>query len=78
MISAKNGEGFFLLPQYAGVLEYLREHPGSQARIIAQATNATMHTTRNRLLRMQAEGVVRSERYPKALLFYVTETSEKS
>ena len=43
-----------------------------QANDVAEATDAEISTTRRRLLRLQAEGVVRVERYPKALLFYVS------
>jgi hypothetical protein len=66
--------GYSLLPQYAEVLDYLHDHPGARAQMVADATGSSIHTTRSRLLRMQAEGVVRSERLPKALLFYVRES----
>lgn len=71
VMATNSKNGFSLLPQYGGVLDYLRSHPGSQAQMIADATDATLRTTRMRLLRMQAEGIVRSERYPRAILFYL-------
>lgn len=64
---------FSLLPSYQRVLEYIKAHPGIQAHKIAEATEAGIYTTRKRLLRLQAEGVLRAERYPNALLFYVNE-----
>lgn len=63
---------FSKLPQYAGVLKYIRTHPGAQAADVAKATDAEVSTTRKRLTRLQAEGVVKAERFPKALLFYVS------
>jgi DNA-binding IclR family transcriptional regulator len=69
---SKNKKDFSMLPAYARVLAHVREHPGSQAPEIAKATDAEISTTRRRLLRLQAEGAIRAERYPKALLFYVS------
>ncbi|MEI7827758.1 MAG: winged helix-turn-helix domain-containing protein [Euryarchaeota archaeon] len=66
-------QNFSVLPAYTGVIEYVRKHPGAQATDVAEATNAEISTTRRRLLRLQAEGVLRAERYPKALLFYALE-----
>ena len=68
----KNKQDFSLLPSYARVIAYVREHPGAQATDVAEATNAEISTMRKRLLRLQAEGAIRAERYPKALLFYVS------
>jgi DNA-binding IclR family transcriptional regulator len=72
MSNTQTKHDFSVLPAYARVLEYVREHPGAQGREIAEATDAGISTTRRRLLRLQAEGVIRAERYPKALLFYVS------
>jgi DNA-binding IclR family transcriptional regulator len=68
----KTKQDFSVLTSYSRVLDYIREHPGAQGREIAEATDAEISTTRRRLLRLQAEGVIRAERYPKALLFYVS------
>ena len=64
---------FSLLPSYQRVLGYVKAHPGVRARNIAEATDAGIYTTRKRLLRLQAEGILRADRYPNALLFYVNE-----
>lgn len=69
----KDRPDFSKLPQYAGVLEYVREHPGAQAADVAKATDAEVSTTRKRLTRLQAENVLSADRYPKALLYYVRE-----
>jgi DNA-binding IclR family transcriptional regulator len=68
----KTKQDFSVLASYSRVLDYVREHPGAQGREIAEATDAELSTTRRRLLRLQAEGAIRAERYPKALLFYVS------
>jgi DNA-binding IclR family transcriptional regulator len=67
----KTKQDFSVLPSYSRVLDYIRKHPGAQASDVAEATDAEISTTRRRLLRLQAEGILRAERYPKALLFYV-------
>jgi DNA-binding IclR family transcriptional regulator len=72
MSDTKTKQDFSVLPSYARVLDYVRAHPGTQANDVAEATDAELSTTRRRLLRLQAEGVIRAERYPKALLFYVS------
>jgi predicted transcriptional regulator len=64
---------FSMLPSYAGIISYVKKHPGAQCRAIAEATGAKVSTTQRSLLRLQAEHVMRAERYPKALLFYVEE-----
>jgi DNA-binding IclR family transcriptional regulator len=69
----KTKQDFSVLPSYSRVLDYIKEHPGSQANDVAEATDAEISTTRRRLLRLQAEGAIQAERYPKALLFYVSE-----
>jgi|GEM_PF-2312857 DNA-binding MarR family transcriptional regulator len=66
-------QDFSLLLPYAQVLEYVKAHPGVTAHKIAEATDAGIHTTRRRLLRLQAENCVRVERYPNVLLFYPVE-----
>jgi len=71
MSNIKTTQDFSLLPSYSRILDYIRKHPGAQAHAIAEATDAGIHTTRKRLLRLQAEGALRVERYPKALLFYI-------
>jgi len=73
MSNTRDSQDFSALASYARVLDYVREHPGTQAGDVANATDSAISTTRRRLLRLQAEGAVRAERYPKALLFYVTE-----
>lgn len=72
MSNARTKQDFSMLPSYSGILEYIREHPGAQATDVAEATDAEISTTRRRLLRLQAEGALTAERYPKALLFYVS------
>jgi predicted transcriptional regulator len=72
MSNKRTKQDFSVLPSYARILDYIREHPGTQANDVAEATDAEISTTRGRPLRLQAEGVVRAERYPKALLFYVS------
>ena len=71
MQNTKTKQDFSMLPSYARVIDYVREHPGAQATEVAEATDARISTTRRRLLRLQAERAIRAERYPKALLFYV-------
>lgn len=63
---------FSKLPQYAGALKYIRTHPGAQAVDVAKATDADVSTTRKRLTRLQAEGVLKAERFPRAVLFYIS------
>ncbi len=65
--------GVFQLKSYTGILRYLENNPGSQTRDIAEGTISKPWTTRARLLRLQAEGLIRAERLPNAVLFYLSD-----
>jgi DNA-binding IclR family transcriptional regulator len=63
--------GFAIVDTYSGTLEYLEQHPkGCRAADIAEAMGEKTNTIRGRLLRLQAEGFVRVERLPRALVYF--------
>jgi DNA-binding IclR family transcriptional regulator len=64
-------QGFAIVDTYSGMLEYLEQHPnGCRAADIANAMDEKTNTIRARLLRLQAEGFVRVERLPRAVLYF--------
>ncbi|MGZ4846420.1 MAG: helix-turn-helix domain-containing protein [Halobacteriota archaeon] len=68
-IPSKND--FTVVDTYSGVLEYLERNPsGCRAADIAEATGEKTNTVRARLLRLQAEGFVRVERLPRAVVYF--------
>jgi len=55
------------------VLGVLRDKPGARIPYVAEATNASKRTTRNRLYRLAVDGYVRVERVLNVPFFFIAE-----
>ncbi len=56
---------------YKSILKYVRKHPGSRIPEIADATAASWWTTRGRLYRLSADGLLRVERFLNVPFFFI-------